>query len=447
VLLDALEPGATKLSLEFGGSEEELEGFPGGGDTPGKRIKCQPLEKAERFAGEAIVEADAASCGQGGYGFKGRAECIPRQVGDHAEPSEERGHGCVESRAGQSLGQGSVFKVEGNIGEGGGDGDSGFSEEGAFIFLRGGKVDFEDAEMRMRVAIGVRVKTCAENYVLGDPSGDGEGELIFGKAAARGHVGAEGARHGVLFAIESEGKTAPEERDGERVAKDARLVEELVNGASLGHTKCGTAGAARFHEMECTREEGREQRTENREQRTENREQRTENGEQRTEKLGPAMESFTTVRCATRMLIAMNWVTSWMGWALLSAVFAAATAILAKVGVAHVDSNLATALRTSVVVVFAWGIALVLGKHGEIRSLDGRTLLFLALSGLATGLSWLCYFRALQLGPASRVAPLDKLSVPLVMVFSWLLLGERLNGAAIAGGLLITAGAVVMVLS
>jgi transporter family protein len=158
------------------------------------------------------------------------------------------------------------------------------------------------------------------------------------------------------------------------------------------------------------------------------------------------------------MLIAMNWIststTNWIGnwtagwiyWALLSAIFAAATALLAKVGVAHVDSNLATALRTSVVVVFAWSIALALGKHGEMRSLDRRTVLFLALSGIATGLSWLCYFRALQLGPASRVAPLDKLSVPLVMIFAWLLLGERLNVATIVGGVLITAGAVVMVI-
>lgn len=137
---------------------------------------------------------------------------------------------------------------------------------------------------------------------------------------------------------------------------------------------------------------------------------------------------------------------SWIGWALLSAAFAAATALLAKVGVAHVDSNLATAVRTSVVVVFAWGIALALGKHSELRALDRRTVMFLALSGLATGLSWLCYFRALQLGPASRVAPLDKLSVPLVMVFAWLLLGEKLTWGSVAGGLLITAGAVVMVL-
>jgi bacterial/archaeal transporter family protein len=151
---------------------------------------------------------------------------------------------------------------------------------------------------------------------------------------------------------------------------------------------------------------------------------------------------------------------SWIGWALLSAAFAAATALLAKVGVAHVDSNLAMALRTSVVVVFAWGIALALARPGagspglsglssllgEIRCLDRRTLLFLTLSGLATGLSWLCYFRALQLGPSSRVAPLDKLSVPLVMVFGWLLLGEKLTAPVIAGGALINAGAIVMVL-
>jgi transporter family protein len=143
----------------------------------------------------------------------------------------------------------------------------------------------------------------------------------------------------------------------------------------------------------------------------------------------------------------MSFSMSWVGWALLSAVFAAATALLAKVGVAHVDSNLAMALRTSVVLVFAWGIALALGKHGEIRSLDRRTVLFLVLSGLATGLSWICYFRALQLGPASRVAPLDKLSVPLVMIFAWLLLGEKMNAPAIVGGLLITAGAIVMVLN
>lgn len=136
---------------------------------------------------------------------------------------------------------------------------------------------------------------------------------------------------------------------------------------------------------------------------------------------------------------------------MLSAAFAAATALLAKVGVAHVDSNLATALRTTVVVVFTWGIALALAKPGggmlsELRALDRRTVVFLGLSGLATGLSWLCYFRALQLGPASRVAPLDKLSVPLVILLAWLLLGEKLTLPTLAGGLLITAGAVIIAL-
>ena len=135
---------------------------------------------------------------------------------------------------------------------------------------------------------------------------------------------------------------------------------------------------------------------------------------------------------------------SWIGWALLSAVFAAATALLAKVGVEHVDSNLATALRTSVVVVFAWAIALALGKHGEIRALDRRTVLFLALSGLATGLSWLCYFRALQIGEASRVAPVDKLSVVFVMLFAVFFLRETLTLQQWLGGLLIVAGAIVL---
>jgi len=142
-----------------------------------------------------------------------------------------------------------------------------------------------------------------------------------------------------------------------------------------------------------------------------------------------------------------TWTGNWIAWALLSAVFAAATAILAKVGVAHVDSNLATAIRTTVVVVFAWAIALALGKHGGLRDVDAKAWVFLALSGLGTGLSWLCYFRALQLGPASRVAPLDKLSVVLVMVFAVLFLGEKMTPWAIVGGGLIAAGAVVMVLA
>ena len=136
----------------------------------------------------------------------------------------------------------------------------------------------------------------------------------------------------------------------------------------------------------------------------------------------------------------------WFAWALLSAFFAGVTAILAKLGVSGVNSNLATAIRTTVVLVFAWGIAFATSRPFALFELPRRTWLFLALSGLATGLSWICYFRALQLGPASRVAPLDKLSVPLVMLFAWLLLGEKLTASALAGGLLITAGAMVIAL-
>ncbi|HEX4749525.1 MAG TPA: EamA family transporter [Bryobacteraceae bacterium] len=137
---------------------------------------------------------------------------------------------------------------------------------------------------------------------------------------------------------------------------------------------------------------------------------------------------------------------SWLTWALLSAVFAAATAILAKIGVAGVDSNFATAVRTSVVVVFTWLLALITRQQGSFRVPSNKTWLFLGLSGLATGLSWLCYFRALQIGPASRVAPIDKLSVVLVIAFGTLLLGERLTPGKAIGGVLIFAGAIAVAL-
>ncbi len=135
---------------------------------------------------------------------------------------------------------------------------------------------------------------------------------------------------------------------------------------------------------------------------------------------------------------------AWLVWSLLSAVFAAATAILAKLGVAGVDSNFATAIRTSVVVVFAWGIALLFGSHRGASSIAPRTWLFLGASGLATGLSWLCYFRALQAGPASRVAPVDKLSVVLVILLARPVLGEPITGPKLLGGALIAAGAIVL---
>ena len=135
---------------------------------------------------------------------------------------------------------------------------------------------------------------------------------------------------------------------------------------------------------------------------------------------------------------------TWVFWALLSAAFAAATALLAKVGITGIDSNLATAIRTTVVFVFAWAIALSLEQHHAIALIGRRSWIFLILSGLCTGASWLCYFRALQLGPASSVAPVDKLSVVIVIVCAWLFLGESLTPMKIAGGSLITLGAVLL---
>src|SRR5213078_872008 len=135
--------------------------------------------------------------------------------------------------------------------------------------------------------------------------------------------------------------------------------------------------------------------------------------------------------------------TSWLLWAILSALFAGLTAILAKVGVKDIDSNLATAIRTVVILVFAWSIALVSGT-GPLTAVPGKTWLFLVLSGLATGASWLCYFRALQLGEASRVAPVDKLSVVVAMALAALFLGERLSWMHWLGGALVVAGAVLL---
>ena len=136
--------------------------------------------------------------------------------------------------------------------------------------------------------------------------------------------------------------------------------------------------------------------------------------------------------------------THWLPWALLAALFAGITAVLAKIGVTGVNSHLATAIRTGVVLVFAWSVVLFTSQAGAITGFSRRTWLFLTLSGIATGLSWLCYFRALQLGEASRVAPVDKLGVVFVLVFSALFLGESLSLRTLLGGGLITAGAVIL---
>jgi transporter family protein len=118
---------------------------------------------------------------------------------------------------------------------------------------------------------------------------------------------------------------------------------------------------------------------------------------------------------------------NWLIWSLLSALFAGATAILAKIGVTGVDSNFATAIRTTVILLFTWAIASFGRSQWSFGNISSRTWLFLVLSGLATGLSWLCYFRALQLGEASRVAPMDKLSVLFAIILAALVLRENLT--------------------
>ena len=136
----------------------------------------------------------------------------------------------------------------------------------------------------------------------------------------------------------------------------------------------------------------------------------------------------------------------WFVFALLSAVFAALTSILAKVGIEGVNSNLATALRTLVVLAMAWMMVFVTNAQGGIGAISRKSWLFLILSGLATGASWLCYYKALQIGEASKVVPIDKLSIVFTLVLAWTFLHEQVIAKSIFGCLLIVAGTLVMVL-
>ena len=136
----------------------------------------------------------------------------------------------------------------------------------------------------------------------------------------------------------------------------------------------------------------------------------------------------------------------WLFYAFGSAVFAALTAILGMVGITDVESNLGTAIRTCVVLVMAWVVAFATGEHHGITKLPRRDLVFIVLSGIATGASWLCYFRALQDGPASLVVPIDKTSIVLTVAFAWIFLGERLTRRGVLGLVLIVAGTLVMLI-
>ena len=134
----------------------------------------------------------------------------------------------------------------------------------------------------------------------------------------------------------------------------------------------------------------------------------------------------------------------WKYYALLSALFAALTAIFAKIGVKDINSNLATAIRTSIILLLTWGIVLFSGRMNEIKDISRHTWCFLILSGLATGMSWLFYFKAMQTGDVSRVAPIDKLSVVITILLAFFLLKEPVNIKVIIGALLITAGSLCM---
>ena len=136
----------------------------------------------------------------------------------------------------------------------------------------------------------------------------------------------------------------------------------------------------------------------------------------------------------------------WFVFALLSSVFAALTSILAKVGIEGVNSTLATAVRTGVVLVMSWGMVFLTGAQGGLSAISRKSWLFLVLSGLATGASWLCYYRALQIGEASKVVPIDKLSVVITLVLAFVFLHEQVTGKSIIGCILIGAGTLLMVL-
>lgn len=136
----------------------------------------------------------------------------------------------------------------------------------------------------------------------------------------------------------------------------------------------------------------------------------------------------------------------WLLFALLSAVFAALTSILAKVGITGVNSNLATALRTGVVLVMAWAMVFLTNAQSGLSQIDRKSWLFLILSGLATGASWLCYYKALQMGEVSKVAPIDKLSVVITLILAFVFLHEKFTAKSLIGCVLIAAGTLVMVL-
>ncbi|WP_077860688.1 EamA family transporter [Clostridium sp. BL-8] len=136
----------------------------------------------------------------------------------------------------------------------------------------------------------------------------------------------------------------------------------------------------------------------------------------------------------------------WFAFAILSAVFAALTSILAKIGIDGINSNLATAIRTAVVLVMAWGIVFITGIQNQVSNISQKSWVFLILSGIATGLSWLCYYKALQIGDVSKVSPVDKFSIVITMILAFIVLRETVTVKTILGGIFITIGTFIMIL-
>ncbi len=162
--------------------------------------------------------------------------------------------------------------------------------------------------------------------------------------------------------------------------------------------------------------------------------------------IGIAIGTYLMIGKQKKIIDSTTTKKSWLLYAALSAVFASLTSILAKVGIENVESNLGTAIRTVVVLIMAWIIVYIQGKHGEIKVLDRKSLFYICLSGITTGLSWLCYYRALQLGQVSIVVPIDKLSIVFTVAFSYFLLKEKLSAKAFVGLVCISAGTLTLLL-
>ena len=368
-------------------------------------LKDGTPRRAQLLRSKGIVKANSAPRRHLRNHSQRCLKCRAGQIRHHSQPPEKRGPVQIKSRLCQSLTQIRVLKVQRHIRQALRRGNPRRLHHPPLPLLRSRKVHLEHPQRRMRIPKRKGIQARAQNGVLAHAHMYRFAQPVLGKSTPRRHKRPKVSRHRMHRPFQVARIATTQQKQRQRILQNPRIFHQLVRRPANRHPQRRLACFPASHHVEST--------------------------------------SSARASLWRRTMMPMTWIV----WALLAALFAAATALLAKVGVAHIDSNLATAVRTSVVLVFTWAIAIGLGKHGELRLLDRRSILFLTLSGLATGLSWLCYFRALQLGPASRVAPLDKLSVPLVMLFAWLLLGEKMDTAAIVGGLLITIGAVVMVLS